>query len=324
MTDFRAEHNRSRLSHNGSMGAVIAVLLLAAEAQTFELTGRTDPPTRASVTLHGATSAFTSSTLTGPDGRFRFRRLLAGQYTVVAFAPGYGERRTTVDVGPASVDSKGRLDLMVRLDEDAHVGAGAKVSAAELRVPDSARKEYSEAQKCLTKRDVPCAVARLERAVEIAPGFAGAWNNLGTIAYHAREYPKAESHFRRALEADPEAYEPLVNLGGVLLSLNRPEEAYHYNLHSVLAKPVDALANSQLGMTYFLLGKADLAEKYLQEARRLDPAHFSHPQLFLAEIYLRREQPSKAADVLDEFLRHHPNSPNAAKLRSEVERLRSR
>ena len=310
-----------------SMVAAAAVFLFAAaqaQGQTFEIVGRVEPAVRASVTLHGATSAFTSSTLTAADGRFRFRNVAAGQYVVIAFSPGYGERRTTVDVGPASADPRRRFEMTVRLDENTHVGAGAKVSAAELSVPDSARKEYNEAQKCLTRRDVPCAIARLERAVEIAPRYAGAWNNLGTIAYHAREYPKAESYFRRSLEADPQAYEPLVNLGGVLLSLNRPEDAYHFNLHSVLARPMDALANSQLGMTYFMLGKPDLAEKYLLEARKLDPAHFSHPQLFLAEIYLRRRETAKAADALEEFLRHHPNSPNADKMRAEVDRLRAR
>jgi tetratricopeptide (TPR) repeat protein len=307
------------------MSALTAVLLLAvSQAPTFEVNGRVEPPARASVTLHGATTAFTVSTLTNADGRFRFRRVLAGQYTVAAFSPGYGERRITIDVGPASVDAKGRFELLVRLDENANVSAGAKVSAAELRVPDSARREYSEAQHCLTRRDVDCAIRRLNRATEIAPGYAQAWNNLGTLAYHAREYPKAESHFRRALEADSGAYEPLVNLGGVLLSLNRPEEAYHYNLHSVLARPSDALANSQLGMTYFMLGKPDLAEKYLEEARKLDPAHFSHPQLFLAEIHLRRGQPGKAADILDEFLRYHPNSPNAERMREQIVVLRNR
>jgi tetratricopeptide (TPR) repeat protein len=307
------------------MSALLAVLLLSAsQAQTFEVSGRVEPPVRASVTLHGATAAFTTSTLTNSDGRFRFRRVLAGQYIVAAFSPGYGERRTTIDVGPASVDGKGRYELVIRLDQNANISAGAKVSAAELRVPDSARREYAEAQRCLTRRDVDCAIRRLNRATEIAPGYAHAWNNLGTIAYHAREYPKAESHFRRALEADAGAYEPLVNLGGVLLSLNRPEEAYHYNLHSVLARPTDALASSQLGMTYFMLGKPDLAEKYLEEARKLDPGHFSHPQLFLAEIHLRRGQPAKAADILDEFLRYHPNSPNADRMRAEVERLRNR
>ena len=38
-------------------------------------------------------------------------------------------------------------------------------------------------------------------------------------------------------------------------------------------------------MNYFYLGKLDLSQKYLTLAARLDPGHFSHPQLLLAEIY---------------------------------------
>ena len=58
------------------------------------------------------------------------------------------------------------------------------------------------------------ALASLQRAVEIAPEFAAAWNNMGTIAYQSRNYLRAEECFREALSADPSAYEPLVNLEG--------------------------------------------------------------------------------------------------------------
>ena len=125
------------------------------------------------------------------------------------------------------------------------------------------------------------------------------------------------------MQADPNAYEPLVNLGGVLLTLGNPEEAYRFNLYSVLKRPADALANSQLGMNYLALGKTDLAEKYLLEARRLDPAHFSHPQLSLTEVYLRRGDKPKAIEMLEEFLRYHPDAPNADKIREGIAKLRN-
>ncbi len=272
--------------------------------------------------MFGATSPFSASTLTDGRGRFKFSRILAGQYTIAAFAPGYGEKRATIDVGPSSVDGKGRFEVAVHLEQDAMVSVGQSVSTAELAVPDSARKQYAEAQKKLSKRDVPGAIAHLEKAVELAPQFAGAWNNLGTIAYHERRFDAAEVYFRRALKADPSAFEPLVNLGGVLLTEEKVDEAYRFNLYSVLTRPSDALANSQLGMNYFALGKVGLAQKYLNEARRLDPAHFSHPQLLLAEIYLRRKEPGRAAEVLDEFLHYHPDWPEAAKMREAIERLR--
>jgi len=169
---------------------------------------------------------------------------------------------------------------------------------------------------------VESAVKRLEHAVELAPQFVDAWNNLGTIAYQSQQYERAEKCFRTALEQDPRAYEPLVNLGGVLINTHKLDEALMYNEDAVLLRPNDALANSQLGLTFFVVGNFDLAVKYLEIARRIDPAHFSHPQLVLAEIHLRRGENREAADALEDFLLHHPDFPTADKIRESIAKLR--
>ena len=312
-----------RLAHARGMAAAVllaAMTLLPAERE-FELSGRILPEAQASVAVHGATTPFSTSTLTDASGRFRFK-LAPGSYTVAAFAPGYGESRMTVDVGPASAGEKGRVEIVLRLEDAAAPDRHHMVSARELSIPDKARKEYDNAQKRLATRDIAGAVARLQRAVEIAPQFSAAWNNLGTIAYQTQNYSLAEQNFRRALAEDPEAYAPLVNLGGVLLNLNKLDEALKYNLHAVLKRPADALANSQLGMTYLARGRLEPAEKFLREAVRLDPAHFSHPQLLLAEIYARRNDRIAAAAQLEDFLEHHPDWPSAAQMRKGIEKLR--
>jgi Tfp pilus assembly protein PilF len=169
---------------------------------------------------------------------------------------------------------------------------------------------------------VEAAEKHLEHAVELAPQFAMAWNTLGTMAYQTRRFALAEQRFRQALKQDPTAYEPLVNLGGVLVTVHKLDEALEVNVHAALTRPGDALANSQLGMTYFELGQFDAAVKYLERARTLDPAHFSHPQLFLAEIHLRRGEKREAALVLEEFLEHHPDYPQAAIVRQNIVELR--
>jgi tetratricopeptide (TPR) repeat protein len=311
-----------------------ALLLLAlsvtvqAEANRYELRGRLVPGTSASVWLNGATAPFEDNTRAGGDGRFRFEHLLAGTYTLGAFVPGRGEMRETIEVGPSLADSKGHIELTVELrdalfESRDSLRRGALVPVRDLAIPEQARREFEQARKKLAGRDVKAAVAHLERAVEIAPQFARAWNHLGTIAYQTRDYPRAESCFRKALAADPDAFEPLVNLGGVLVNQQKLGEALPYNRQAALTRPGDALANSQLGMNYFYLGKLNLSQKYLALAARLDPGHFSHPQLLLAEIYYRRREPSAAADELAEFLRYHPDWPEAAKLRENIARLRS-
>ena len=312
-------------------GLLLLALLVVARGETarFELRGRLVPGTQASVWLHGATSPFEDNTLADGDGRFRFRNLSPGTYTLGVFVPGRGEVRQTVEVGPSLADSRGRIELAVELSESRmesqdSLRRGAMVSTRELAIPEQARQEYGEAIKRLAKREVDKAVAHLKRAVEIAPQFAVAWNHLGTIAYQTSDYPGAEACFRQALQANSSLFEPLVNLGGVLINLRKLDEALQYNRHAVLTRPNDALANSQLGMTFFELGRLDLGEKYLAAAKQIDPRHFSHPQLLLAEIDLRRGRPTEAAGELDEFLKYHPDWPGAPKLRDDITRLRAR
>lgn len=302
---------------------MITALLLLLLQQQYEVRGTLVPAAQASVSLHGSTTPFHSSTLAGPDGKFRFKRIVPGAYTVIVFVPGRGETRKTIDIGPSVADKKGRVEIALRLDESKMTpDRSSLVSLRELSIPQSARDEYAKAARQLETRDVDAAIKHLNRAVEIAPQFAAAWNHLGTIAYQTRRYEDAEKFFRRSLEADAEAYEPLVNLGGVLATLGRYDEAWNYNLHAVLRRPNDALAQSQMGMTYFGLNRLDLAEKYLLEAVRLDPGHFSLPQLLLAEIYLHRGQKAKAANVLEDFLRRHPDWPLAEKMRDTISQLR--
>jgi tetratricopeptide (TPR) repeat protein len=307
----------------------LAIVGLAAGEARFELSGRVVPACEAAVSLHGATTPFAASTQADGRGHFRFRGLLAGTYTVVVSVRERGETRRTIEVGPGVAAGKSRVDIRIDITQASfETGDAPKrravVSARELSIPERARKQYREAQKCLSRRDVAGAVAHLERAVAVAPQFSGAWNNLGTIAYQSRKFAAAETYFRRSLEQDSQAFEPLVNLGGVLLTAGKLDEALAYNLRAVLSRPNDALANSQLGMTYFAVDNLALSEKYLEIAKRLDPTHFSHPQLTLAAIYARRQEPARAAAELEDFLREHPDSPRAAELRAAIAKMRAR
>jgi tetratricopeptide (TPR) repeat protein len=293
----------------------------------FDLAGHLHPEERASVTLFGDAFPFTASTLSDPDGRFRFQKLRPGAYTIAVFVPERGEARQTIEVGPSGADAHGRVSLDISFKATDFELADTlrrrhSVSAAQLTIPARAQRDYEEARKDLARHDADAASAHLEEAVALAPQFADAWNELGTIAYQTQKYDHAETCFREALKNDPQAFEPLVNLGGVLVTVNRADDAWQYNALAVEVRPNDALAHSQLGMNYFQLGDLDLSVKHLERARAIDPAHFSHPQLLLAEIHLRRGERSAAADVLEEFLHYHPDWPQAARMREAIAELR--
>jgi Tfp pilus assembly protein PilF len=305
---------------------LILVAVAAPSQVLYEVSGRILPEGKASVTLFGVTQPFTTSTFTDQSGRFTFKKLAAASYTLAVFQPGRGEARQTIDVGPSLADAHHRVQLTVTLrdaDFDPTIERRRHaVSARELAIPERALRDYVDAHRDLEKRDVEAAEKHLEHAVEVAPRFANAWNTLGTIAYQTSRFPLAEERFRQALKQDPTAYEPLVNLGGVLVTMHKLDEALEVNVHAAMTRPNDALANSQLGMTYFELGQFDSAVKYLERARQIDPGHFSHPQLFLAEIHLRRGQKRQAAGVLEDFLQHHPDYPRAEVMRRNIVELR--
>jgi Tfp pilus assembly protein PilF len=305
------------------LAAGVLILLIGSAAQTatvrYTVEGKFTPPASGSVGLSGAVTPFHKSTLTSPGGRFRLKDIEEGTYTLSVFVPGRGEVRQTVVVGPSTADSRRRVHVEVAMEDIRLDQEGvAKVSLRSLAIPEKAQREYQEANKRLEQRDVAGAEQRLLRAVELAPHYGEAWNFLGTLAYQTQRYALAEERFRKALEIDDSLYAPLVNLGGVLLNLGRPEEALPYNQHAVLRRPGDALAHSQLGMTHFGLNQFAQAEKHLREAIRLDPAHFSHPQIYLADILMRSDRVPEGIAMLEGFIQLHPDHPIAADLRRRI------
>jgi len=274
------------------------------------------------VFLHHALTPFIVNTSPGRDGRFKFKNLLPGMYTMVIDVPRRGEVARTVEVTESFADDMGRIFTEVLFEKYEPARERQVVSTVALSIPEKARREFEKAQQRLARNDVKGAVGHLKKAVEISPQFAAALNHLGTIAYQSRQYALAEEYFRDALAQDPEAYDPLVNLGGALLSQQKYKESLPVNLDAVSVKPDDPLAHSQLGQSYYRLGQIEKAERHLKQAKALDPGHFSLPQLYLMEIYGKKGNAAAAIAEAEEFLRLHPDSALAPRLRGLLESAR--
>lgn len=321
---FDIPNRKAAMVHAIHFGFALLLAVCAQAQPKYTVEGRFQPPALGTVSVNAAASPFTTSVLSDPGGRFRVRNLEEGSYTLSIFVPNRGELRRTIVLGPSTVDKKRRLRLELAMDEyPLDREAAMNVSARQLSIPPEAHRAFADARKRLSRNEVEGAEEKLREAVKISPQFGEAWNHLGTIAYQTKRYALAEKMFRKALETDEQLYEPLVNLGGVLINLDRNREAERYNRHAVLRKPGDALAHAQLGMTLLYQGRFVEAETCLREAIRLDPAHFSYPQIHLAEALLRQGRPLETADVLEDFLRKNPDLPAANAIREQIRQLRS-
>jgi Tfp pilus assembly protein PilF len=275
------------------------------------------------VFLQGATEPFTTHTRADTGGKFSFKKLRPGLYTLIIAVPMWGDLQRTIEIGPSGSNSKGRIEKTFRVDREYSRPNLHIVSVQQLSVSRNARQELTRALERLEKRDVDGAIKHLEKAVELSPQFTAAWNQLGTIAYLSKEPKKAEEYFREALRQEADSYAPLVNLGGALLAQDRVEEAHVINLRAVQMRPEDALAHSQLGRSYFSLGELDGAQMHLKVAKTLDPKHFSFPQLVLAQIYELQSDFVSLMWELEEFLKYHPDSARVPEMSQWLERTRN-
>jgi Tfp pilus assembly protein PilF len=299
---------------------------VTASVTTLELQGKiTDAgsPRSLRVNLFAVEAPYAESAEVNRAGEFRFRSLAPGNYTVAVVRNGLGEVRRTVVVSAAVADPSGVVHATIPYtsSEAAANPAGGVVSVHQLSIPGNAAAKYADAQKRLAAHDPQGAVRLLDEAVAIAPEFSSAWNALGVIAFQTGDDDRAETLFHKALAADPDAFEPMVNLGGVLLKKNSAVDALPFNRRAVQDRPGDALANAQLGMNYFKLDQFDQAEQYLLAAKRLDPAQFYQPQIFLAEIYIRRGNRSAAIKELEDVLALRPDGPLSDSIRHNLVQL---
>ncbi|MBI4908576.1 MAG: tetratricopeptide repeat protein [Acidobacteria bacterium] len=300
-----------------------------AERKSYTMEGRLQPTwfSMVFVRVSGVGTGYNARQEVYWDGKFKFKNLPQGAYSVSVVVPRMGEFRQTYSVGPSTSDNRGRVKVTMVLNPSKAIRTfTAKerftVPASRLSITEKAWKEYMDAQKSLNKEDRAGAEAHLEKAIEISPQFSAAWNTLGVLAYQDRKMDLAEERFRQAERLDPLLFEPIVNLGGVLLHNGKYDEALTYNTRAVERRPKDPLAHVQLGLTYLQMKRIDAAVRHLEQAKQIDPGHYAFPQLILSDIYLKQGNRIAAASELESFLRYHPDYEMADSLRSAIRKLR--
>jgi len=88
-----------------------------------------------------------------------------------------------------------------------------------------ARQLLSDASKALALGEVEPAMALLDRAVALDPGFAEAWNRRATVLFMIGRHDQSIADIERVLVLEPRHYGALAGLGQILVRLEEPEGA---------------------------------------------------------------------------------------------------
>jgi tetratricopeptide (TPR) repeat protein len=119
-----------------------------------------------------------------------------------------------------------------------------------------------------------------------------------------------EALMRSRLRKYPDDFVAGANLGSVLESAGRYEEAIEHLQRAVIVRPKSAPAHNMLGTAYQAMGQPALAATEFRTALRLDPVSLD-ADYNLGNALLAQNQPADAVACFQRVLRANPNDAAA-------------
>ncbi|HEX8098254.1 MAG TPA: tetratricopeptide repeat protein [Pyrinomonadaceae bacterium] len=264
-------------------------------------------------------SEFSGSTAhTDDNGVFLFNGLLSGYYTITVDAgPDYEVAVERVNIERETNAGGRSVNVPIYLKPK---GAGAASFAG---VPKGAVDQYNKGLEAAKAGDSKRAVELLKAAVEQAPKFGPALNELGVQYLKLGEPDKAAEAFKAALSVTPDEFGPRLNYGIALLNLKKFAEA-ETEIRVALKKNANAsTAHYYLGMALISQQKIGEAQSEFEKSvKGSDQIALAHK--YLGGIYWRNKDYKRAADELEKYVKLDPKAPDAEKIRSTVKELREK
>ena len=263
-------------------------------------------------------------TTTDEYGKFAFRGLINGEYTIVIdkekeFEP----YRTSVEVRQSRGAAPQIYNLSIKLTPKEEAKPKPAVLNAEFaNVPKVALAHYDAATELSKKNDHPAAIEELKLAIKEYPAFMLAFNELGVQYLKVNQLQNADEAFQAALKIEPDAFAALINRGIANVMMERYGEAVPIFRKALKKNDQSPVGHYFLGQALANLGLFDDAEKELLTSLTLGKEEMKEAHRLLAIIYSSRGAKKQAADQLETYLKLAPNVPDADQLREKIRQLR--
>jgi len=179
------------------------------------------------------------------------------------------------------LDKIGRISQANQLTQSDAAGQANNTSAAldvrlePLRLPGSPSHRgipdlFLAAVQAEETGEKQHAIFLYEEIMELDPGYAPAYINLGTIYFHLRQFGRAEELYRMATVADPGYVLAFFDLGNVLDELQRLDESIAAYRQAVALSPRYADAHYNLALAHERKAEHRPALRHWQAYLKLD------------------------------------------------------
>jgi tetratricopeptide (TPR) repeat protein len=273
-----------------------------------------------------------TSTNSDRDGRFGFRGLRPGRYTIIVEGgTSYQSVSQQVDVMPLGSgsmqgDSPSQMaTLNIRLGLKTAADSASGPGKADVsKVPKEAEDLYHSALKLAQEGDRKNASELLKKAIAIHPQFVAALIGLGVQYMKLGELDNASATFSSALKIAPEVFVLHLNYGLVLFQQKKYTEADHELDLALKKNDASATAHFYKGRVLIALQRYDAAERELQRVVTLGGEEANIAHRYLGGLYVEKGDNARAISELQAFLKLEPKAKEAEKIREMIKQLQQK
>jgi Tfp pilus assembly protein PilF len=231
-----------------------------------------------------------------------------------------GFRSSTVTITSRNLRDDPNLATITLFPEGR--GGGTELSTTTKQAPSNAMKAFEKAREEWLAQNPDGAERSLKKAVQLYPGFAQAWLQLGKIQ-EASDPKSAQDSFSKALAADPKFVLPYEQLAALAVQGQRWQEALD---NTSQALQLDPMGTPQIwyydALAKFQLGKTDEASVSASKSLAIDPRHsVLNTEQLLAVILARKADYVGAILHLNNCLAYLPAGPQADLVKQQIAQL---
>jgi Flp pilus assembly protein TadD len=171
------------------------------------------------------------------------------------------------------------------------------------------------------KSDYPGSIKQFQRAVDAYPNYYEALAQMGLAYLKMKDGAHAEQSLRKSIEVSQERYADAFSLlAAFYASVRNFADAEQQARKAIELDPNSWHAQSELAQALLGLGRAAEAETSAQAAARLQP---DNPTIYLvlADIHIELRNNAALLEDLNGYLKLAPNGPYAAKARQQRDEL---
>lgn len=267
---------------------------------------------------------------TDGSGRYTFRGLAHGRYTIRVLPFGTGMEEQYEDIEIAGIGARGR-SLPEHVQKDIYLRARKNSANSPFQnevvyaqeVPKEAENLYKGAVTDLGSKRVQDATQNLEKAIGIFPDYFMAIQKLAAIRLNEEKFEEAISLFNRALKINQRCFDCMFGIAHASYSSRKFQESVTAAENAVKEKPGSFEAYLVLGMGYRMTKEYPKAEKAFQQANK--NADGQSPDVFwqMALLYGKEmEKFDDAAKSLESFLKVSPEAPNKEEVKKLIRRFK--